>query len=108
MKKLLLAGLVVLSGFAPAFAPAQTQSEEKVLVGQVESVDESGTEITLADGTKLLTPPGARLRPGVLEKGVLVVAMYREEESGQKILTRLSLGQSEPAPAPPAEAPKRF
>jgi len=52
--------------------------------------------------------PGARLRAGVLEKGVLVVAMYREEESGQKILTRLSLGQSEPAPAPPAEAPKRF
>jgi len=108
VKKLLLAGLVVLSGFAPAFAPAQMQSEEKMLVGQVESVDESGTEITLADGTKLLTPPGARLRPGVLEKGVLVVAMYREEESGQKVLTRLSLGQSEPAPAPPVEAPKRF
>jgi hypothetical protein len=33
------------------------------VLGQVERVDESGTELTLTDGTTLLTPPGAMLRP---------------------------------------------
>ena len=106
MNKLILAGLVVAIGFAPTFAVSQPsghgsaqdqeQREEKMLVGQVQSVDESGTELTLTDGTKLLTPPGSRFRPGVLGEGMLVIAMYREEENGNKILTRLSLGQREP------------
>ena len=43
MKKLMLAGLVAVLGFAPAFALAQAQAEEKMLVGQVQSVDETGT-----------------------------------------------------------------
>src|SRR5437870_1829687 len=59
LKKLMLAGLVAVLGFAPAFALAQAQAEEKILVGQVQSVDESGTRLTLKDGTTLLTPPGA-------------------------------------------------
>ncbi len=106
MNKLILAGLVVAMGFAPTFAAGQPSGrdsaqgqeirEENVLVGEVQSVDESGTELTLTDGTKLLTPPGSRLRPGVLGEGMLVIAMYREEENGNKILTRLSLGQREP------------
>jgi hypothetical protein len=107
LKKLFLAGLVAVLGFAPAFALAQAQAEEKMLVGQVRSVDETGTEITLTDGTKLLTPPGSILRPGVLEEGMVVVAVYREE-NGDKILTKLSLRQGEPAPSTPAESPKRF
>ena len=78
-----------------------------MVVGQVQSVDESGTELTLTDGTKLLTPPGSRLRPGVLNEGMLVVAMYREENGG-KILTRISLGQSAPAgPAAPEDSTKK-
>ena len=101
------AGLVAVLGFAPAFALAQAQAEEKILVGQVQSVDESGTRLTLKDGTTLLTPPGATLRPGALQEGTLVVAMYREQENGDKVLTRLSLGKSEPAPATPSESPKR-
>jgi len=36
----------------------------------------------------------------------MVVAMYREE-NGDKILTKLSLMQSAPAPSTPSEAPKR-
>ena len=114
--KLILAGLIVTVGFAPALVLAQTsgesrepapaQGEERMVVGQVQSVDESGTELTLTDGTKLLTPPGSRLRPGVLNEGMLVVAMYREENGG-KILTRLSLGQSAPAPTAPEDSPKR-
>jgi len=107
LKKLMLAGLVAVLGFAPAFALAQAQAQEKMLVGQVQSVDETGTEITLTDGTKLLTPPGAIIRPGALEEGTTVVAMYREE-NGDKILTKLSLRQSEPAPSTPSESPKRF
>lgn len=106
MKKLILLGLVVTLGVAPAFALAQAQTEEKMLVGQVQSVDETGTQLTLMDGTKLLTPPGAVLRPGALEEGMIVVAMYREE-NGDKILTKLSLGQSERAPSTPGVSPKR-
>ena len=67
-----------------------------MMVGRVQSVDETGTEITLTDGTKLLTPPGSIVRPGAFEKGTEVIAMYREE-NGDKILTDLTLGQIEHA-----------
>jgi hypothetical protein len=106
LKKLMLAGLLAVLGLAPAVALAQAQAEEKMLVGQVRSVDEAGTEITLADGTKLLTPPGSVVRPGTLREGTMVVAMYREE-NGDKILTKLSLRQGAPAPSTPTE-PKRY
>jgi len=107
MKKLLLAGLITLIGLTPLLAVAQMQQgDERMLIGRVQSVDESGTELTLIDGTKLLTPPGAMLRPGALEEGMLVVAMYREQ-NGEKILTRLSLGESEPAPAATPGSPRR-
>ena len=124
MKKWMLAGLIVTVGFAPPLGLAQTkgdaseqapaqreqapaqQGEERMVVGQVQSIDESGTELTLTDGTKLLTPPGSRLRPGALNEGMLVVAMYREENGG-KILTRLSLGQKAPAAGAGEDAPKR-
>ena len=99
----MLVGMVLVCALAPLYALAQTQSEEKMLVGRVQSVDDSGTELTLADGTKLLTPPGAQFNPGALERGMIVIAMYREQGDGRKVLTRLSRGQSEPAP----ETPKR-
>lgn len=99
----MLVGMVLVCVLAPLYALAQTQSEEKMLVGRVQSVDDSGTELTLADGTKLLTPPGAQFNPGALEQGMIVIAMYREQGDGRKVLTRLSRGQSEPAP----ETPKR-
>ena len=104
LNKLMLAGLVAVLGFAPAFALAQAQ--EKMLVGQVQSVDETGTKITLADGTKLLTPLGSVIRPRALQQGTTVVAMYREE-NGDKILTKISLRQSAPVPSTPSESPKR-
>jgi hypothetical protein len=46
-----LIGLVALIVFVPVFALAQRPSEEKVLVGHVQRVDESGTQLTLKDGT---------------------------------------------------------
>jgi len=104
LNKLMLAGLVAVLGFAPAFALAQAQ--EKTLVGQVQSVDETGTKITLTDGTKLLTPLGSVIRPRALQGGTMLVAMYLEE-NGDKIVTKLSLWQSAPAPSTPSESPKR-
>jgi len=53
LKKLMLAGLMAVLGLAPAVALAQAQAKEMMLVGQVQSVDETGTKITLTDGTKL-------------------------------------------------------
>jgi hypothetical protein len=72
--------------------------EEKRIEGQVRSVDPSGTEITLTDGTKLATPPRTVLRPGVITEGMAVIASYREE-NGRKILTALAVKQ--PAASPP-------
>jgi hypothetical protein len=96
LNKLMLASVVAVLGFAPAFALAQAQ--EKMLVGQVQSVDETGTQITLTDGTKLLTPLGSVIRSRAFQEGTMVVAMYLEE-NGDKIVTKLSLRQSEPAPS---------
>jgi hypothetical protein len=106
VKKLLLAGLIAMLGMVPTDAPAQAQAEEKILVGEVRSVDQSRTEITLTDGTTLLTPPGSMLRPGALEEGAIVVAVYREQENGNKVLTRLTRAHSQPAPAPPGTSPR--
>jgi hypothetical protein len=88
VKKLLLAGLVTTLGLFPVCSLAQRA--EKILVGQVQSVHESLTEITLTDGTALLTAPGVRFQPGDVEAGMLVIAGYWEQENGNKILTRLS------------------
>ena len=97
MRTLLLAGLVATHGLVPAGssspAYAQAQPEEKVIIGEVQSVDASGTEITLTDGTRLLTPPGAMFQPGALRQGMQVVAVYREQQNGDKILTRLAPGR---------------
>jgi hypothetical protein len=100
VKKLLVASLVAMLG-CPTVVLAQAPAEEKMLIGEVQNVDESGTALTLKDGTKLLTPPGSTIRPGALEQGMLVVAVYREQEKGDKILTRLSLRPSAPVPTPP-------
>jgi hypothetical protein len=95
----------------PALGP------EKRVEGEVKSVNPSGTEITLTDGTTLVTPPGATLRPGVLPEGSMVVASYREE-NGRNVLTDLSrkapaasppTAPRSPAPtAPPRESPPRY
>jgi len=95
--KKLLFSIAVLMLFAPVPGSAQQQSEERMLVGRVQSVDSSGTEITLTDGTRLVTPPGARLLPGSVEQGMLVLAVYRQGENGDKVLTRLAREQREPA-----------
>ena len=64
--------------------------------GRVENIDPSRTAITLRDGTKLVTPAGAVLKPGVVTEGMLVVASYREE-NGTKVLTGLTVKDRGPA-----------
>jgi Protein of unknown function (DUF1344) len=76
-----------------------TPGEEKEVEGQVKSINPSGTEITLTDGTTLTTPPRTAVRPGALVEGAIVIASYREE-NGKKVLTGLALKE------PTSEAPK--
>ena len=83
------------------------QTDERVVEGQVQSIDVSGTAITLTDGTKLLTPAGATLRPGALMEGMMVVASYREE-NGDKVLTGLAVKDRGRAPATPGDSPRRY
>src|SRR4030095_15932005 len=64
--------------------------------GQIENIDPSRTAITLSDGTKLVTPAGAVLKPGVVTEGMLVIASYREE-NGAKVLTGLTVKDRGPA-----------
>ena len=72
--------------------------EDKIIEGEVRSIDPSGREITLTDGTRLITPPGATLKPGVLTEGMKVIASYREH-NGNNVLTDLAL--KEPSASPP-------
>jgi hypothetical protein len=75
------------------------QGAEKTVEGQVGSVDSSRTAITLTDGTKLVTPPGATIRPGALVEGMIVIASYREE-NGEKVLTEITVKDKKPSGTP--------
>jgi Protein of unknown function (DUF1344) len=72
---------------------------EKTVEGQVGSVDPSRTELTLTDGTKLVTPPGVVIRPGALTEGMIVVASYREL-NGEKVMTGIAVKGKEPSGSP--------
>src|SRR5262245_42816739 len=74
--------------------------EDKIIEGEVRSIHPSGKEITLTNGTRLITPPGASLKPGVLTEGMKVIASYREH-NGENVLTELAL--KEPSASPPTE-----
>jgi len=93
-------------GLRPDAGARSDEPRGRVAAGARRRTDARGSGAELKDGTKLLTPPGSRFRPGLLNEGMLIVAMYREE-NGDKILTRISLGQSEPAPGAPEGSPKK-
>jgi Protein of unknown function (DUF1344) len=76
--------------------PAPAPESENAVEGRIENIDPSRTAITLSDGTKLVTPAGAVLKPGVVTEGMLVVASYREE-NGAKVLTGLTVKDRGPA-----------
>jgi hypothetical protein len=58
----------------PPGATTPTPQAENAVEGRIENIDPSRTAITLSDGTKLVTPAGAVLKPGVATEGMLVVA----------------------------------
>ena len=85
-------------------AEKPARGEQKV-EGQIKSIDPSKKEVTLADGTKLMIPAGAKLSPDVKE-GATVVASYKEE-AGKKVVTEIEVQPSaSPRTAPPAGSPK--
>ena len=100
--------VVVADATAQTHAPPVGQSTDKVVQGQVMSIDPAGTELTLTDGTKLQTPPGSSIEPGALAEGMTVIASYREE-NGKKVMTELAVEEppaSSPTdPTPPAAPP---
>ena len=83
----------------PTGAQTPAQGEEKTVEGQVASVDSSRTEVTLTDGTKLVTPLGVAIRPGVLTEGMTVVASYKEE-NGEKVLIEIAVKDKTPGGSP--------
>lgn len=128
MFKVLLATLTILA-VAPVslvteaiadMQAAPSAGQEQEVEGQVRSIDPSGTAITLTDGTRLVTPPGAAIKPGALTEGATVIASYREE-NGQKVMTELVVKEPAASPpteprsspggppaAPPSDSPKRY
>src|SRR4030095_10740115 len=73
-------------------APGSTNGGD----GRIANIDPSRTAIILRAGTKLVTPAGAVLKPGVVTEGMLVVASYREE-NGEKVLPALTVKDRGPA-----------
>src|SRR6266536_6607939 len=67
----------------PGATPPAPESENAV-EGPIEKIDASRTAITLSDGTKLVTPAGVVLKPGVVTEGMRVIASYREK-NGAKV-----------------------
>ena len=80
----------------PRGATTPASESENAAEGRIENIEPSRTAITLSDGTKLVTPAGAVLKPGVITEGMLVVASYREE-NGAKVLTGLTVKDRGPA-----------
>jgi hypothetical protein len=103
----------------PTGAGSPPRGDDKIVEGQVRSVDPSGMEVVLTDGTRLVVPPGSMLKPGVVKTGVTVIASYREE-NGSKVLTELVVTEppasppteprspEPPSTAPPGGSPKRY
>ena len=81
---------------APPGATTPDPESENAVEGRIENIDPSRTVIILSDGTKLVTPAGAVLKPGVVTEGMLVVASY-QEENGAKVLTGLTVKDRGPA-----------
>jgi hypothetical protein len=80
----------------PPGATTPASEAGNAVEGRIENIDPSRTAITLSDGTKLVTPAGAVLKPGVVTEGMLVIASYREE-NGAKVLTGLTVKDRGPA-----------
>jgi hypothetical protein len=80
----------------PLGGQTPAQKDEQAVEGRIASVDPSRTEITLTDGTRLVTPQGSVFNPGAVAEGMTIVASYREE-NGAKVLTGIAVKDRGPA-----------
>ena len=80
----------------PPGATTPAPEVAKAVEGRIAKIDPSRTAITLSDGTTLVMPAGAVLKPGVVTEGMRVVASYRED-NGAKVLTGLTVKDRGPA-----------
>ncbi len=62
----------------------------KQIEGAIQSVDPSGTKVTLDDGTQLTIPPNVSVPKADLKEGAIVKASF-EERGGQKVVTSLQV-----------------
>lgn len=79
-------------GQAPGMQKKQAPGvqKEQEVQGTIKSVDPSGKEVTLEDGTKLMIPDKMKITKAALKEGAIIKASYREE-GGQKVVTRISV-----------------
>ncbi len=75
--------------------PQATMANE--IEGKIKSMDRSGKNMTLVDGTKLTIPDSLKLERGALKKGAMVKATY-EEKGGQKVATWIEVRPEEKKP----------
>jgi Protein of unknown function (DUF1344) len=100
---------------APPTPEPPKSGEEKIVQGQVKTIHPAGTELTLADGMRLVAPPGAMITPGAVTEGMRVIASYREQ-NGENVLTELAVEdpsasprgkpRSNPSADPPSGSPR--
>ncbi len=76
---------------APAEKPqAPAPEKEQEIQGKIKSVDPSGKEVTLEDGTKLMLPDQVKVNRNLLKEGATVKARFKEE-GGQKVVIRITV-----------------
>ena len=70
--------------------PVPGMQKEQEVQGKIMSVDPSGKEVTLDNGTKLMIPDKVKVNRSALKEGAMVKAAYKEE-GGQKVVTRINV-----------------
>jgi hypothetical protein len=71
--------------------PSRDQGNPRQTIqGKIAEVDETGTRLTLADGTVLVLSGDLKVSRDSLKKGALVQARY-EEKGGQKIVRGITV-----------------
>ena len=79
-------------------APAKSaMAEGKEVEGKVKSMDRSGKNVTLENGTKLTIPDSLKSARGALKKGAMIKATF-EEKNGEKVATSIEVRSGESKP----------
>lgn len=90
----------VMAQMPSAGGKAPAAAGEQSVTGEIQSINPSGKELTLKDGTKLVLKDDAKMQG--LKEGATVTAKYKVE-SGQNVVT--SIDVQAPAASPPTTTP---